>query len=126
MDTCYRASTQPSSQELHPEKCCCFGSSRRVKYTILLQGFNEEYGYLPAYLDAVEPPPKINWPHFVDPADDVPYENLLGMIHVNLMSRVDSMVSAVGPESMFEWSMLYVIKLVWILWWAMPVTEIAG
>ncbi|KAJ9085619.1 hypothetical protein DSO57_1012200 [Entomophthora muscae] len=45
---------------------------------------------------------------------------LPGVLYITLTGLVDSMVPNSGSWSLLRWPLFYVIKLVPILWWALP------
>ncbi|KAJ9086771.1 hypothetical protein DSO57_1000397 [Entomophthora muscae] len=81
----------------------------------------DKYNFLPAYQMDMEPPvtPK-PMPAF---AAKLPLDytsKLFGIVYINLTGVIDTIIPAAGPWLWVGKSMSYLIKLVPILWWALP------
>ncbi|KAJ9066107.1 hypothetical protein DSO57_1012952 [Entomophthora muscae] len=84
--------------------------------------FKDKYNYLPTYFVPMTLP--------LTPQPDCPLEppittettstQLFGVLCITLAGLVDSMVPKSGPWFLLGQSLSYIIKLAFILWWALP------
>ncbi|KAJ9059325.1 hypothetical protein DSO57_1003527 [Entomophthora muscae] len=93
---------------------------KRIEIPPLL--FKDKYNYLLAYFVPMTPPLTPIPDHPMEPtaAAETTSTQLFGVLYINLIGLVDSMVPNSGPWSLLGQSVSYIIKLAPILWWALP------
>ncbi|KAJ9065304.1 hypothetical protein DSO57_1021074 [Entomophthora muscae] len=64
--------------------------------------------------------PQPNCPMETPTAAETTSTQLFGLLYITLTGMVDTMVPNSGPWSLLGQSVIYIIKLVPILWWALP------
>ncbi|KAJ9067077.1 hypothetical protein DSO57_1002993 [Entomophthora muscae] len=84
--------------------------------------FKEKYNYLPTYFVPMTPPLTLQPDCLMKPptATEITFTQLFGVLYINLMGMVDTIVLNSGPWSLLGQSVSYIIKLAPILWWALP------
>ncbi|KAJ9090560.1 hypothetical protein DSO57_1001014 [Entomophthora muscae] len=93
---------------------------KRIEVLPLL--FKDKYNYLPSYFVPMTPPltPQPDCLMNTPTASKTTSTQLFGVLYITLTGMVDTMVPNSGPWSLLGQSVSYIIKLVPILWWALP------
>ncbi|KAJ9063206.1 hypothetical protein DSO57_1002504 [Entomophthora muscae] len=84
--------------------------------------FRNKYNFLPTYLVPMTLPltPRPNYPQESVATNESTFTQIFGVMYITLTGLINFMVPVSGPWAVLGKLLSYIVKLVSILWWALP------